>query len=224
MNISTRFFVLALLVWAGFAALPASVLAQSVRPAEMEVQYHRALIAWESGNSLFEAKARIDRVLTAQPDDVEARMLRASILMDLGRPEEAIDDALFAVQLQPANGEAQLILCETALANSNPSMAKRALAEASDLIVDNIQSLARLSMCALSLEDTARAESLARIAVALDESDPRGAIQLARVFVRTERTQAAVTLLDNLVSKSLLTESAILNDAEFAPVFRPRKN
>jgi len=218
-SMKTCTLILAVSLALALAIAPSAVHAQTVRSAEMEVQFHRALIAWESGNSLYEAKARIDRVLSVEPEDLAARKLRAAILMGLGRNEEAIDDALFAVQLQPRDGEAQLLLCESAMINTNADLARKALSSASDLIVDDLQLLSRLSMCALSLGDIPRAESLARIAVAQNELDPRGHIQLARVFLRSERPAAAISVLDKMISRSILSPSAIRNDPEFAAVY-----
>ena len=42
------------------------------RSAELEIQFHRAKMALTSGNSLYEAKVRIDRVLKTIPEDVDA--------------------------------------------------------------------------------------------------------------------------------------------------------
>ena len=72
--------------------------AQDFRPPELNVQFHRARTAWSTGNSLLEAKARIDRVLAALPEDVEALKLRSSILADLGRDDTAFLDAAEAVK------------------------------------------------------------------------------------------------------------------------------
>ncbi|NQV71583.1 hypothetical protein HQ496_00570 [bacterium] len=192
---------------------------QSGRNAEQETQYHRARTAWESGISLLEAKARIDRVLAQLPEDTDALKLRVSILMGLGRKEEAIDDALLVVQLDATDGEGQLLLCETAMANGNPAIARRALESASDLIVTGVPFLIRLSTCALSAKETARSEALARIAVAQNERDPRGQIQLARIFLKTGRAPAAMGILDRIIEEGLVTRSLVTKDAEFASLY-----
>jgi len=192
---------------------------QSGRNAEQETQFHRARTAWESGISMLEAKARIDRVLKELPRDVEALKLRTSILMGLGRPADAIDDALYTVQLTPTDGEAQLLLCETAVANGNKPIATAALEAASVLILSQSQHLIRLSACALAADDSARAEALARIVVAQKESDPRGHIQLARVFLRGGRLDAARNVLDKLVENGLVTHASIAKDPEFLSLY-----
>src|SRR5690554_3695523 len=53
------------------------------RPAEWEAEFNRAHSAFRSGVSFLEAKARVDRVLRALPDDAQARKLRAQILIAL---------------------------------------------------------------------------------------------------------------------------------------------
>ena len=197
---------------------------RSGRTAEQDTQYHRARTAWESGISLLEAKARIDRVLDELPQDTDALKLRTSILMGLGRKEEAIDDALLAVQINPMDGEAQLLLCETAMANQNQEIALGALEAASDLIVSGVPYLVRLSACALSANELARSEALARIAVAQNERDPRGHIQLARVFLRSGRPPAARSILDRLLQEGLVTRALLANDSEFSTLYAPSKN
>ncbi len=201
-----------------------SALAQSYRTSELDVQYHRAKVALTSGNSLFEAKARIDRVLKALPDDIEALKLRTEILMGLGRKEEAIDDALVAVRIDPSDGEAQLLLCETALLNGNKELAKTALLSASDRTIDEIHMLVRLSSCAQAIGEISRAEALARIAVVQHATDPRGHIQLARIFARSQRIPAAISVLDKMVERAIVTENSIQKDPEFSVFYRAKRN
>ncbi|MDX1741920.1 MAG: hypothetical protein R3178_11525, partial [Rhodothermales bacterium] len=55
---------------------PAALEAQVVRSPRMNLEFHRAQAAWKSGGSLLEAKARLDRVIDAGPDDAEALLLR----------------------------------------------------------------------------------------------------------------------------------------------------
>lgn len=203
--------------------IQAPVQAQALQAADTKVQFHRARTAFESGNSLLEAKARIDRVLKLDPEDVEALKLRASILMGLDRKEDAIDDAIFAVSLAPKDGEAQLLLCETAYANGNQELAKKALKNATDVIAKQAGWLVRLSSCALALGDPQRAEALARIAVAANELEPKAHIQLARIFSRSGRTQDAISVLNKMVSNSLVSEKAIMQDPEFSTFYIPKK-
>ncbi|MDG1755281.1 MAG: hypothetical protein P8H65_09925 [Rhodothermales bacterium] len=176
---------------------PVDGFTQNFRPQELDVQFHRAKTAFESGNSLLEAKARVDRVLNGLPNDLEALKLRTAILMGLQRPEEAVDDALMAVRIAESNGEAQLLLCESSMAAGNETLAKTALSTASDLIIESIDHLVRLSWCAVELGDLIRAESLSRIAIAQNPEDTRGHLQLARVFFRGGNEDAAAEVIAN---------------------------
>ena len=116
-------------VWKGFllgvVLLTTQVMsahAQVVRSQEMNVQYHRAETAWKSGASVLEVKTRIDRVLKALPDDVEALKLRAQVLLKLDRVAEALADVQRAVALSSKDGEAHLILCEAARRNGDTAL------------------------------------------------------------------------------------------------------
>jgi len=193
--------------------------AQEFRPPELNVQFHRAHTAWATGNSLLEAKARIDRVIDALPDDVEALKLRAAILMDMDRPEEALSDANRAARLSPDNGEAHLLRCESAALIGRRADAAEALETASNLFLERIDHYVRLSGCALRIGATTRAESLARIAVAQDDSDPRGQVQLARVFVETNRPEDARAIVNRLISTGSLARMAVMADSQLAALY-----
>ena len=198
-------------------ALPAS--AQEFRPPELNVQFHRARTAWSSGNSLLEAKARIDRVLEALPEDVEALKLRAAIELGLNRPDAALKDANRAAELAPENGEAHLLRCEAASRSGALSEAENALQLASNLFLQRIDHYVRLSACALSIDAFTRAESLARVAVAQDDSDPRGHIQLARVFLSSQRTDAARAVVDRMITSSMVSRMGVLADSQLARLY-----
>lgn len=209
--------ILPLIVVFFLAVAPAR--AQDFRPPELNVQFHRAHTAWATGNSLLEAKARIDRVLAALPEDVEALKLRAAIQLDLDRPEEALRDADHAASLAPDNGEAHLIRCEAASRTGALAEAENALELASNLFLQRIDHYVRLSACALSIEALTRAESLARVAVAQDDTDPRGHIQLARVFMATDRSDAARAVVNRLIDGSRVTRTAVMADPQLALLF-----
>lgn len=194
--------------------------AQDFRPPELDVQYHRAHTAWSTGNSLLEAKARIDRVLAELPDDVEALKLRAAILMDMARPEQALADANRATELAPDSGEAHLLRCEAAALTDQIPEAEEALETASNLFLERIDHYVRLSACALAIEANARAESLARVAVAQDDTDPRGHVQLARVFLGTNRSGDARVIIDRLIASNSLSQMAVMSDPQLARLYR----
>jgi predicted Zn-dependent protease len=204
------------LILALLACLPAAVSGQGFRPHELNVEYHRAHTAWSTGNSLLEAKARIDRVLSDLPEDVEALKLRASILLDMERPEDALRDAHRAARLAPDDGEAHVLRCEAAVLTDQHTDAGEALDAASNLFLERFEHYIRLSACALRMGAVTRAESLARVVVAQDASDPRGHIQLARVFAATDRPEAALSILQRLMAANKLSRSAVLADAQLS--------
>ena len=200
------------LVAALLAGLPTWAQAQGVRPPELNVQYHRAETAWKSGASVLEVKARVDRVLEALPNDVEALKLRAQALLKMNRHEEALTDARRAVRLRPKDGEAHLILCETARLNGDAERAERALDAASALALDDAALHIRLSWNAVLLGKLDKAESFARVAMASDPDEAAAYYQLARVFVLKQQPEAAATVLLNGLNASLLDPVAITAD------------
>ena len=198
----------------GPLALPTD--AQTVRPRELNMQYHRARAAWESGSSLLEAKARVDRVLEELPGDPEARMLRARILLDMDRPEAALSDARRAVETLPGSGEAQLVLCEAAARTGNDDEAATAMRRSADQIMNDVGAYVRLSECARRLGELTEAEAFARLAIAQGTMNPAGHLQLARVFVQMGARDKAITTLARGLENEVVRPSVVLQD----PVLR----
>ena len=199
----------------GVALLPSLVIsaqAQVVRPQELNVQYHRAETAWKSGASVLEVKARVDRVLEALPNDVEALKLRAQALLKLDRDAEALVDAQRAVALSPKDGEAHLILCEAARRNGDMALAEQELIAASELALDDAALHIRLSWNAVLLGRLDTAESFARVAMASDPDEAAAYYQLARVFVLKDQADAAATVLVNGLNASILDSGVISAD------------
>lgn len=186
--------------------------AQGVRPHELNVQYHRAQTAWKSGASVLEVKARVDRVLEALPNDVEALKLRAQALLKMNRVEEALADARRAVHLRPKDGEAHLILCEAARRTGDIEGAEHALDAASELALDDAALHIRLSWNAVLLDKLDKAEAFARVAMASDPDEAAAYYQLARVFVLQHQREAAATVLLNGLNAALLDPGAITAD------------
>ena len=199
--------------------MAASAHAQDFRPPELNVQFHRAHTAWSTGNSLLEAKARIDRVLEGVPNDVEALKLRAAILIDMDRPSEAFQDADRATQITPGDGEAHLLRCESAAQIGREEDARDALEEASNLFLERIDHYVRLSTCALKIGASKRAESLARVAVAQDNTDPRGHVQLARVFLASTNMEEARVIVNRLIEANGLSRMAVMADSQLASLY-----
>ena len=213
-----RGYMLAAVIALGILSTPAE--AQSVRSPELNLQYHRAEVAWRSGGSVLEAKARVDRVLSELPEDVEALKLRAQVLMSLQRPEEAVSDARKAALLDAADGEAHLILAEAALACGEHEVAIGALGRAADRVLNDASSHVRMSWVAAELDRIAWAEAFARTALALDGRDPAAYYQLARVFLRQQKRDQAAEILARGLRASMLDATAIGGDRELSDLLQ----
>lgn len=196
----------------GLLLLTGVVHGQPVRSPELNVQYHRAETAWRSGASILEAKARLDRVLRALPDDGEARKLRAQVLLAMDRPEEALHDARRAVEIRPDDGEAYLILCEAARLTGHDREALAALDAAAERVLEDAAFHLRLSWNATLLGQTDKAEAFARIALALNPTEAAAYYQLARIFVRQERLDDAAAVLARGLHSSILDPAAVRKD------------
>ncbi|MDX1548512.1 MAG: tetratricopeptide repeat protein [Rhodothermales bacterium] len=182
------------------------------RPPELNTQFHRAETAWRSGASMLEAKARIDRVLTALPDDVAALKLRARVLLEMERPAEALRDARRAARLQPEDSEAHLIRCEAARLTGDLGEAGAALDAAARIAGDDPGLHVHLSWNAVLLGRLDEAEAFARIALAAEPDDAAGRYQLARVFILKEQPDAAVTLLADGLRAAVLDPAVVRTD------------
>lgn len=216
MRVGLKFGLLVLLLALGSAVPAGSVRAQPVRSPELNLDYHRAEVAWRSGGSVLEAKARVDRVLAKIPDDVEALKLRSQVLMSLQRPDEALVDARKATVLNAADWEAQLILAEAAHAAGNSDLALVALGRASERVIDDAPSHVRMSWLAAELGRTGWAEAFARTALAQDDRDPAAYYQLARVFLRQDRRDDAAEIIARGLRSSLLNLDAMVADHELS--------
>ena len=220
MVLTPRFFIAAVLC--GLLLVPAEVFGQNGvqarRPPELSAQLHRAETAFRSGASMLEAKARVDRVLEVMPSDPEARKLRAQVLLNLNRPNDAYLDVQEAVRVDPDDAEAYLILCEAARLSGLEAEATDALEEAAELVFDSAPLHVQLSWNAVQLGQYAKAEAFARTAIALDSRDPAGYYQLARVFVVQKDTIAAEATLAQGFQRALLDPSVLLSDTTLSPL------
>jgi tetratricopeptide (TPR) repeat protein len=165
------------------------------RSSELERQFQRALTAWRTGASLFEAKARLDRVLEARPTDAEARKLRAEVLLEMNHPQQALRDARQAAKLRPADGEAHLLHAEAARESNLPEEARHALDVAAEYLPERHALHTRFSWNAMRLDRLGQAEAFGRVALALDSTSAPAYRQLARVFVQRERPDEAAAVL-----------------------------
>lgn len=185
---------------------------EPVRSPELNQQFHRAETAWKSGTSPLEAKARVDRVLEALPNDAEARKLRAQVLLSMNRPEAALADVQRAIDLGVRDGEAYLILCEAARLSGKPDVAKQALDAASDLVLGDAALHVRFSWNAVALDRLEQAEAFARVARALDPWDPMAYYQLARVFVLKDQVDDAAAVLASGLEASIVDPLVMSQD------------
>lgn len=183
------------------------------RPPALEVQFNRAESAWRTGASLHEAKARVDRVIRELPDDGEARKLRAQVLLALDRPEEALVDALKAVETDSTDPEARVVLCETAIAAGEPDLARRELDAAASRSLDHPALNVRLSATSIALGQLERAESFARRALELSPVSPQAHYQLARVLVRRGRNDDAIDIIGRGLQNAAIDAEAIRTDS-----------
>ena len=165
---------------------------------------------------MLEAKARVDRVVSALPEDAEARVLRAEILLSMGRAEDALVDARRATELAPTNGAAHLAFGEASLRTGDTESAERAMNRAAQLLVDDSGAHVRLSRLARRLNRGEQAIAFARIAVALSPESAVTHYELARAFVSNANTDAAASVLagglrDGLLSADVITADSVLN-------------
>lgn len=188
------------------------------RPPELDRQFRRAKMAWRRGANLLEAKARLDHLLRERPDDLEARKLRAEVLLDMDRPGAALRDAAHAADFRPRNGLAHLLRAEAARRDSQPDLARRALDRAAEHLPQRAGPHVRLSWNAMLLDRLAQAEAFARVAVALDSTAAPAYRQLARVFTERERSEEAVSVLARGLRAGALKPRAIREAERLRPL------
>jgi Flp pilus assembly protein TadD len=161
---------------------------------------------------MLEAKARVDRVLTALPNDVEALKLRARVLLSMDRNREALNDARLAVRLEGSDAEAHLILCEAARRSGDKELAERALNKAAELVTDDPILHVQLSWNAVLLDKLDEAEAFARIAVAAASDNAAAQYQLARVFILKQQTEDAAIILEDGLRNARLDAETVTAD------------
>ncbi len=193
---------------------PAASQAQTERSQALHLEFKRAENAFQTGASVLEAKARLDRVLKEEPDDAEALKLRSQVLLALGRHTEALADARRAAAALPRDGEAWLVLCEAARLCGEREIAEDALDRAASQVLDDAGMHVRMSWNALELGHREKAEAFARIAIALDSRMASGYYQLARVFLSARRPDPAAEVLARGLRLEVLSADAIAADGD----------
>jgi tetratricopeptide (TPR) repeat protein len=191
---------------------PGGVARAEERPPELDRQFRRAEMAWRRGANLLEAKARLDHLLGERPDDLEARKLRAEVLLEMDRPGAALRDADHAAEFRPRGGMAHLLRAEAARRDSQPDLARRALDRAAEHLPQKTGPHVRLSWNAMRLGRLAQAEAFARVAVALDSSAAPAYRQLARVFTERGSNDEAASVLARGLRAGALKPRALRED------------
>ena len=185
---------------------------QASRPASVARELQRAEMAFRSGASLLEAKARLDRILTERPTDVEALRLRAHVFLAQNRPADALADAVLAERLAPGDPEVLLLVTEAARRSGDGPRALAALDRAARLAVRDAAAHVRLSWNAAELGDLDRAEAFARIAAQQGPSMPAAHLQLARVLVLQQQDDAAAATLARAAARGLVDRRTVRDD------------
>ncbi|GAB5521663.1 MAG: hypothetical protein RhofKO_39140 [Rhodothermales bacterium] len=183
-----------------------------MRPPAQAMQLQRAQTAWESGVGLLEVKARVDLVLRARQDDVQALILRAKVALAMDDAKAAFSDAAHAVRFDSTAGEAHLLMAESALVLGESQQAERALRQASEYSIEDAIYHVRLSAIAMRLEQLERAESYARVALNLHPDEPAAYYQLARVFMEKGYKDAAVLTLKQGFDRGVLDSANVQDD------------
>lgn len=180
----------------------------------VEIQLQRAQIALRSGASLREARARLDRVLALAPDHAEALYLRARVHLALNAPQRAMADAERALRLTGTHVATYATLVEAARQVGDQTRAVEALEAAMAAVDETSRYHLRLSWSALQLEHYDHAEALARVALRRQPHRAAPYQQLARVFVRTNRTADAAFILHQGLERGVLHASGVVDDAD----------
>ncbi len=202
-------------MWAVATLVPAVAAGQIVRSPAMNLEYHRAQAAWKSGGSLLEAKARLDRVLEAGPDDVDAYLLRARVQLALKHGADALADVRRAAELDPESVDAQFVLCQAARVTGDTTLAVQALERSAERLEPDPLKHIVLSREAMLLGRYELSESLARVAVALDGTNVEANYQLARALALRGMLDASALILNRGLENGTFTLQAIGADAVF---------
>lgn len=183
---------------------------------EIQQQYHRAETAWRNRSSLLEAKVRVDQVLEEAPNHADALKLRAEVLMAMRRYKEALGDVQKAIEFNPNDGSAFLVLAEAARLNGDDALARSALEEAGRLSINDGAAIhLKLAESAMRLGEQGwtKAESFARVAHAKEPDNVQAYYLLARIFILQNRTEAGATILEKGFRSSLLDPEYIRADS-----------
>ncbi len=110
-------------------------------------------------------QAALDRALALNPDLAEARAIKAGMLSDAGRHEEAAAEIAAALRLDPESYEANLRAGTLSYYQGRLEDAARHFEKAAALIETDLQTVMMLISCFTALGDVENARRIARIAL-----------------------------------------------------------
>jgi putative PEP-CTERM system TPR-repeat lipoprotein len=146
------------------------------------------------------AESTVDGVLAAKPDDVDAMLIRAAILVQQQRRQEALALAERAVSLRPSSIEAQFSLGRLLAANQRPEDAKRAFNAVLALNPGATSAQLELAKLHLASGATETSVSIASEVAAREPHNSDASLVLARGLVARRDFVRAETVLRQLVA------------------------
>ncbi|MDX1741831.1 MAG: tetratricopeptide repeat protein, partial [Rhodothermales bacterium] len=146
------------------------------------------------------------------PSDTEALLLRARVELAMKHHADALRDARRAAELQPDHGDAHFVLVQAARLAGDTTAALTALERSLALLESDPLKHIVLSREALLLGEYETSESLARVAVALDGTNPQAQYQLARTLAIQGKTDAAALVVRRGLEDGLLNADDIRQD------------
>ena len=151
---------------------------------------HEALAALHQGDDV-RAVAIADQMTAAAPDHPAVRAIRAQALLGSDSPEDALAEARRAVDLDPKNAFARLLLGLAAWRAERLSLAQRSLEEALELSGRKPAFLAQYAWFMATKRGPRLAEEAAREAVEADEKSSIAWAALGLAEYRLHRRREA---------------------------------
>jgi tetratricopeptide (TPR) repeat protein len=148
-----------------------------------------------------EAQRRVDALLTREPRNVRALIMKAQFLSVTGEPDRSVEVARRAVAEDPLSGDARATLGQALSAVGDIENAAKELAEAVRLKPGGGRAELELARLSLALERGEQAVQFAKEAVRQFPNDRDARIVLASALVRTRDYSAADQQLNSLLSR-----------------------
>lgn len=161
-------------------------------PQHADVLYVNAQVLAES-NKFAEALTRMDAAIALRPERAEYHVLRARALLNCGRPDEAVQSASRALQLEPGSVDAHCVL-SGAYRPTRPDLAEQVARRAVELDGQSHAAHGNLSASLWELGCLDEAERHAREALRLSPTDPNYPLNLAIILKDAGRLGEARTI------------------------------